>query len=118
MTYKAGFVFNIGDLIDFGGEVGVFDLALFIVDPDVFNIFPRGDFVDNAVDVVSQVVHHGIVSTELNRGGQGIGTCNNTIHQLFFLVFDIKKGPDRNTQDQAQAYQREQFGYQAAADIL
>ena len=36
------------------------------LDPDVFDIIPRSDFLDNAVDIVSEVVHHGIVSTELN----------------------------------------------------
>ena len=58
------------------------------------------------------------MGTELNRGGQGIGTRNDAIHQLFFLVIDIKVGPDGNTQKQAQANEDEQFGNQAAANFL
>ena len=52
MTHKASLVFNIGDLIDFPLDVGIFDLAVFVVDPYIFNVFPGANFGNYTVDFI------------------------------------------------------------------
>ena len=118
MAHKAGLVLDIGGLINFFLQIRVFNLALFIIDPDILDIFTGADFRNDAVDILPEIIHHGMVGAEHNAGSQCVRTGNNAIHQFFFLVFDVEVGPDRQTNRQAQENQNEKFGYQTAADII
>ncbi len=118
MADKAGLILDIGGLIDFPLQIRVFYLALFVIDPDILDIFAGADFGNDAVDVLPEIIHHGMVGAEHYAGSQRVRTGNNAIHQFFFMVFDVEVGPDRDTNRQAKENQNEKFGYQAAADII
>jgi hypothetical protein len=67
--------------------------ARFIVDPDIVDFLLRPNIIDNLINFIPGVGHHGIVSAQLDRIGQSIGTDNNIFHHPIFLISNIKISP-------------------------
>ena len=69
MTDVARLRLDIRAAVHLGDLVGVFDLPLLVVDPDVIDLLDLGDVVDDLVDVVPGVEHHGVMRAEPDGGG-------------------------------------------------
>ena len=110
MAYIAGLVFYIGRCVDFPGAVGKFDLAVFIINPDRFDGFMPADIIDNLIDIIAGVRHHGIVSAEFDGRAQTVGSDHHMFHEFFFLVIDVKISPGGQGDEQRQSHRKDEFG--------
>jgi hypothetical protein len=118
MADETGLGFDIGFMIHLGVFVRKLYFTAFVVNSDVFELFFPGDIFNDQGDIVSQIVHHGVMQTESDGVGQSIGTFKNTLHGLFLLVVDIKVGPYRYAQQQDKPHQDGQFVYNASIEII
>jgi hypothetical protein len=58
------------------------------------------DIVNDIIDVLSRVQHHGIMGAKNNGIAQSVGCYHNIFHDLLGLVSNIKIGPYRYAQKQ------------------
>ena len=114
MADIAGFCLDVGRGVDFRGRVGEFDLALFVIDSDIFDAFLIADIGDDLRDVIAGIEHHGIMGSQTDRVGQTIRIGDDVVHDSVFLFVDIKIGPGGHGQQQGHADTQNEFGNQAA----
>ncbi|VTR66567.1 hypothetical protein DESC_480277 [Desulfosarcina cetonica] len=114
----AGLGLDVGGLVDLLGVVGVFDFAGFVVNADVLDFRLAADVVDDLVDLVAGVEHHGVVGAQADRGGEAIRAGHDALHHFLLLIADIEKGPGGDGDEQNGAHGQDQLGGQAVAQVL
>ena len=69
MANIACFRLYVGRGVDFRGGVGEFNLALFVIDSDIFDAFLFANIGDDLRDVIAGIEHHGIMGSQTYRVG-------------------------------------------------
>ncbi len=110
--------FNIGGHVDFGQTVGKLYLPRFVVYADIFDFRLFTDVLDDLVDVVPGVEHHGIVGPQADGRSQAVSAGHDVAHQLFLLVADIEIGPGSDGEQEHNPDRDDQFGHQAPANFV
>ncbi len=109
----AGFGFDVGDLLQFFQVIGKLDGPLFIVDANVADLLQPGDVVDDLVDVVPGVEHHGVVGAELDGVAEPLRLRHELLLQIVLLIGDAEVGPGGDREHQDDAGDQDQFGGKA-----
>jgi hypothetical protein len=78
-------------------------LAFFIIDANRFDLFLSANVVNDLIDIIPGIQHHGVMGAESYGIGQSVGSGHNISHELFFLIIDIKISPGGNGNKQGQA---------------
>ena len=110
MTDVADLGLEVGAQVQFRGAIGKLDFPLLVVNADVFYFFLPGDVLDDLVDVVAGVEHHGIVGAQQDGVAQAVGAPDDVLHGTLLLVLDVEVGPRRNGHQQGQAHGQDQLG--------
>ena len=116
MADVAGLVLDVGDRVNLGVLIGEFDLTLFVVDADVDDVVLLGDVVDDLLDVISGVEHHGIMGAQSDGVAQPLSAGGDVAHHLLLHVTIVEESPHRQGQEQHQADAGQQFEQQAFVD--
>ena len=61
MADETGLGVDVGCMVDFRKLIGEFDLAAFVINPDILDVLLPGDVLNDLIDVVAGIVHHGIM---------------------------------------------------------
>ena len=109
---------DVGFPIHLPGAVGKLDDPFFIVDADVYDVRQLADVVDDLVDVVPAVQHHGVVCPQADRGGQTVGAVDDVLHHLLLLVADVEIRPRDDGYQKHDPYQHDQLGADALHEIV
>ena len=64
MADIAGFRLDVGRGVDLRGGIGEFDLALLVIDSEIFDAFLFADIGDDLGDIIAGIEHHGIMGSQ------------------------------------------------------
>ena len=95
VTDITGFRFDIGGVVNLGRGVGKFDLTVFVINPYILDFLKLADVLNNLIDVVPGINHHGIMGAQPDCARQPVGAGDNISHGLLFLIIYIEVSPDR-----------------------
>ena len=117
MTNVAGFRLDIAGPVNFGRMVGKFNFPLFVVDSDTLDSFLFADILNDLVDIITGIVHHGVVGTQLDGIAEPLGFSHYFFTQPFFLVPDAEVRPGGNDQEQNDSDPDNQLGDETVTKI-
>ena len=115
MADIADLSFDIDFVVNFCGFIGKFYFPLFVKYSNIFNFLLFTDILNDLVDVIPGIKHHGVVRTQADCIRQPVGVGDDISHKLFFQIAGIHVSPGRNGQQQHQTDRNNQFGNKAVS---
>ena len=86
----AGLGLDIGLAIQLLGVVGIFDLSQFVIDADIFDIVLAGDIMDDLLDIVPGIGHHGIVGAQPDGVAQAVHIVAQIFGEFVLHILDVE----------------------------
>ncbi len=105
MANVAGVGLDVGNLIDLLGNVGKFYLPIFVVNDNIFNAFLPSNVLDDFIDILPGIEHHGVVGAQFDGVSQPVDFHYQVINDALPLIFDVEVSPGGNTDEQYQTDQ-------------
>jgi hypothetical protein len=87
----------------FGINIGVFQLTPLVINANMIDFLLPADVLDHSANIIPGIEHHGVMGAEFDGIAQPVGIRHHMRKNLFFLIFNINVGPNRNRKQQGDA---------------